>query len=63
MARTYPGLPLDRGQSVRYFDPPEILGSKEIGTVLFVSGGLLFVYVLLCLRSEFLGKPSQSWIF
>jgi len=43
-----------------YFDPFEILGSKEIGIALLVSGGLFFVYVLLYLRSGFFGETEPK---
>jgi len=46
-----------------YFDPFEILGSKEIGVALFVSGGLFFVCVLLYLRSGFFGETEPKLDF
>lgn len=46
-----------------YFDPFEILGSKEVGIALFVSGGLFFVYVLLYLRNGFFGKTAPKLDF
>jgi len=48
---------------VCYFDPFEILGLKEIGIVLFVSGGLFFVYVLLYLRNGFFGETEPKLDF
>jgi len=46
-----------------YFDPFEILGSKEIGIALLVIGGLFFVYVLLYLRSGFFGETEPKLDF
>jgi len=46
-----------------YFDPFKILGSKEIGVALLVSGGLFFIYVLLYLRSGFLEETEPKLDF
>jgi protein-S-isoprenylcysteine O-methyltransferase Ste14 len=46
-----------------YFDPFEILGLKEIGIALLVTGGLFFVYVLLYLRSGFFGETEPKLHF
>jgi len=49
--------------AICYFDPFKILGSKEIGIALFVSGALFFVYVLLYLRSGFFGETEPKLDF
>jgi len=46
-----------------YFDPFEILSTKEIGIAFFVSGCLFFVYVLLYLRSGFFGETEPKLDF
>jgi len=46
-----------------YLDPFRILGSKEIGVALLVGGGLVFIYVLLYLRSGFFGETEPKLDF
>ncbi len=46
-----------------YFDPFQLLGSKEIGLALLVAGDLFFVHVLLYLRSGFFGETEPRLPF
>jgi len=46
-----------------FFDPFEILVSKEIGILLLVCGALILVYVLFYLRSGFFGETEPKLNF
>ena len=48
---------------IGFLDPTEMLVSKEIGVVLLVCGSLIFVYVLLYLRSGFFGETEPKLDF
>ena len=45
---------------IGFFDPTEILVPKELGLVILLCGSLLFVYVLLYLRSGFFGETEPD---
>ena len=46
-----------------FLDPIEILVSKDIGVALLICGSLIFVYVLLYLRSGFFGETKPKLDF
>ena len=48
---------------VGFLDPTKIPVSKEIGVVLLIFGGLIFVYVLFYLRSGFFGETGPKLDF
>ena len=48
---------------VCFLDPVEILLSNEIGVALLICGALIFVYVLLYLRSGFFGETKPKLDF
>jgi len=45
---------------VCFFDPTEFKGTRALGQVLFLLGGLLMVYVTYHLRSGFLGEVEPN---
>jgi len=48
---------------IGFLDPTEIPVSKEVGVVFLICGGLIFVYVLLYLRSGFFGETEPKLDF
>jgi len=48
---------------IGFLDPTEIPISKESGVVFLICGGLIFVYVLLYLRSGFFGETEPKLDF
>ena len=48
---------------IGFLDPTEIQVSKEVGVVFLICGGLIFVYVLLYLRSGFFGETEPKLDF
>jgi len=56
-------LALTSNLIVCFFDPFELLVSKEVGVAFIASGSLFFVYVLLYLRSGFFGETEPKLDF
>lgn len=56
-------LSLMANMIVCFLDPVEILASEEIGAALLICGALIFVYVLLYLRSAFFGDTEPKLDF
>jgi len=53
-------LSFTANMSISFFDPTEIMVPKETGLAILILGSLSFIYVLLYLRSGFLGETEPE---
>ncbi|MDH5795695.1 MAG: isoprenylcysteine carboxylmethyltransferase family protein [Candidatus Bathyarchaeota archaeon] len=63
MPSLFMALSFTSNLAVCFFDPIKVMGFREVGVAVLVSGGLIFAYVLFYLKSGFFGETQPKLDF